>query len=257
MKPKTFVSLVVRAFQLPNILGSRSPGFTYVLLGTDYAMPHDIFKVIELIYHSRYEAEFFLNDIGLIKLRDAVTFNEFMKPPCFPRPNLNYDGQLARVAGWGRVFEGGSQSDLLMKVDLPILSLKECKNAYGVNIIQSSFICAGFNEGGKDSCEGDSGGSLVWQNQSRWYLIGLVSWGIGCARPNSPAPYTRVDKYYDWLDQHMPNVTFLFIIFLIFKAKIFSALDVEKRQLNNQEFNLYEQLTWYLQNLPTFSCTQK
>uniref|UniRef100_T1JDK5 Peptidase S1 domain-containing protein n=1 Tax=Strigamia maritima TaxID=126957 RepID=T1JDK5_STRMM len=90
--------------------------------------------------------------------------------------------------------------DELMPSKVPILSLNKCRNAYGAHSVLSSVICAGWTEGKKDSCEGDSGGPLVWQENQRWYLIGLVSWGYGCARPNYPAIYTRTDYYYDWID---------------------------------------------------------
>ena len=60
--------------------------------------------------------------------------------------------------------------------------------------------------GNKDSCGGDSGGPLYfWSQQAkpRAYLYGLVSRGVGCARPNMPGVYTYVLKYIKWLKNNV------------------------------------------------------
>ncbi|GFR31329.1 serine proteinase stubble [Trichonephila clavata] len=71
-----------------------------------------------------------------------------------------------------------------------------------VEDIPDIFICAGYPNGGKDSCEGDSGGPMVLQeDDGRWVLAGVISWGIGCALPNQPGVYTRITKFAEWINQ--------------------------------------------------------
>ncbi|WP_020657556.1 S1 family peptidase [Amycolatopsis benzoatilytica] len=100
------------------------------------------------------------------------------------------DGAQATVLGWGRLSEGGQRSDVLRSVDVPLVSDSGCKTAYD-SYDASSMVCAGYPEGGKDACQGDSGGPLVIGDT----LIGIVSFGDGCAKAGKPGVYTRVSTY--------------------------------------------------------------
>lgn len=73
------------------------------------------------------------------------------------------------------------------------------KSGYRKNIPPTA-LCAGYAEGGKDSCEGDSGGPLMVRQGQSWILAGIVSNGIKCAEPNLPGVYARVSEYLDWID---------------------------------------------------------
>lgn len=76
--------------------------------------------------------------------------------------------------------EGGSISETLQEVGVPILSNTDCrKTAYGSSRITDNMLCAGISKGGKDSCQGDSGGPLHIHNNTLMHIVGVVSWGEG------------------------------------------------------------------------------
>ena len=62
-------------------------------------------------------------------------------------------------------------------------------------------MCAGHKEGGVDACQGDSGGPLVWKTENGAILVGVVSFGEGCARELKYGVYTRVSDYADWVNK--------------------------------------------------------
>ncbi len=64
-------------------------------------------------------------------------------------------------------------------------------------------VCAGYKNGGKDSCLGDDGGPLFASQSGLYTLHGLVSFGIGCARPGLPGIYARVDNYLPWIQSQI------------------------------------------------------
>lgn len=79
---------------------------------------------------------------------------------------------------------------------VPSVNQTECSKAYNnMGGITDRMICAGFKAGGKDACQGDSGGPLVADNK----LVGVVSWGYGCAKPDYPGVYSRVAAARDWI----------------------------------------------------------
>ncbi|MFI0466792.1 MULTISPECIES: S1 family peptidase [Saccharopolyspora] len=106
-------------------------------------------------------------------------------------PGYAPDSQ-ATILGWGNTTEGGQQADNLQKATVPVVSDETCSGAYG-EYNKDAMVCAGVPEGGVDTCQGDSGGPMVVDNK----LIGVTSWGEGCARPGKPGVYARVGAYHD------------------------------------------------------------
>jgi secreted trypsin-like serine protease len=145
------------------------------------------------------------NDIALIKLSRPAIFNFYVAPICLPHTDrlkkFDLEGQSLVVAGWGRT-ESGSQSNIKQKVDVPVVSARQCQEVLETKVTDSLQICAGGVKG-KDSCNGDSGGPLMkhhWDDKKQFvFLAGIVSYGKDCGREGYPAVYTRVSSYIDWI----------------------------------------------------------
>ncbi|MCT9090796.1 serine protease [Streptomyces sp. ASQP_92] len=101
-------------------------------------------------------------------------------------------GAGATVFGWGDISGKGNYPTTLYAGPVTVLSEASCARAYPPNSDEpydaATMLCAGDPKGGHDACQGDSGGPLVAGGR----LIGLVSWGNGCALPDYPGVYTRV-----------------------------------------------------------------
>jgi trypsin len=109
-------------------------------------------------------------------------------------------GQPLEVTGWGTTTEGGDVARSLLKATVPYVDNATCNAPAAYNgIIKLGMMCAGYRDGGVDSCQGDSGGPLVWRTPDGPLLVGVVSWGEGCARKLKYGVYTRAAIYADWI----------------------------------------------------------
>jgi len=152
------------------------------------------------------------SDITLLKLSQQLRFDSYAQPACLPKlANENYDyapGTNVIVSGWGSTqaaYATRSAPSILQEVTVPLISDETCKrgDVYG-NMITSSMFCAGkLGIGGVDSCQGDSGGPVVKKIDGKWTVLGVVSWGMGCARPGKPGVYTRVARFEQWIQDTM------------------------------------------------------
>ena len=166
-----------------------------------------------LILHENYDPVSLVNDIALIRLAEPLpaSRSELVQLQSERLERVfGFPGACAVVTGWGETeprgrnrsrndAQGNPVPEQLRAVDLPILDNGTCAEAYPGEI-WPSMVCAGYAQGTMDSCKGDSGGPLVVPGgPTGWTQIGVVSWGYGCARPNSYGVYTRVSHYIDWI----------------------------------------------------------
>lgn len=146
--------------------------------------------------HPKYNNILLYNDIAVLQLKKPFKLTPEVHNVPLPQ-NPPVPKTLCQVSGWGYLNQDVPiVSNALMYVSLPIRSRKECCKLYE-NIIDLSAgtFCAGYLKGGKDACQGDSGGGMICNG----ILTGIVSGGMGCAVPLLPGIYTDIFYYLDWI----------------------------------------------------------
>ncbi|KAI1289437.1 Mite allergen Der p 3 [Halotydeus destructor] len=173
-----------------------------VVGSTSTRLPGSRVSISKIVAHKGYNTVSLANDIALLKTAQPI--RELLKQDdgrvhgvCLPRGQEEFNGKTM-VSGWGLLTENGQLSSSLRAVDLALMTDGQCRRFYG-NRIVDTMVCAGYEEGGKDACQGDSGGPLVKEIDGVNVLVGVVSWGFGCARRHNPGVYTQVSKYVDWI----------------------------------------------------------
>ncbi len=160
--------------------------------------------------HPDYQPNNFLNDIAIIKLKRASELTPLPLADPSLTDSLGNQGAL-KVYGWGVTKMGDADlPDVLQSVTVPFQTDERCQIIYRENEqYWEKFICAGEDSGGKDSCQGDSGGPLVKEINGETALVGIVSWGEGCALHSRYGVYTQVSAYLDWIEQRRRGITLL------------------------------------------------
>merc|ERR1712110_1327983 len=157
--------------------------------------------------HPNYNSGTTNYDFAIVRLAEPVQLGVRAMPACLADSSMGDEalgGQTVTVSGWGTTSFGGSQATVLQSVNVPAMTNAACRDSsYGENQITDAMLCAGQAEGGIDSCQGDSGGPLTYTTGGKTYLVGVVSWGIGCTSPGFPGVYARVTHVRDWIDQQM------------------------------------------------------
>lgn len=165
----------------------------------NYATGGQLIPVQSVAQHADYNNQTLTNDISILKLAAELNMRlsgvRAIKLP--DQDAAIRDGSAALVAGWGYTSEnGGNISSVLRLVTVLLVNQKKC-NESNSGAIDDGMVCAA--RSGRDSCTYDSGGPLTLNNR----LIGIVSWGAGCARPDKPGVYTRVAYFRDWIDNNV------------------------------------------------------
>ena len=142
------------------------------------------------------------SDLALLELKEPIFFTKTVRPLCLPgkRETLPIPGTECVVSGWGRVQAKGSNSDVLRKVSVPLVSWDDCKLQY--DYLPDDAICAGSSsEGSADACLSDSGGPLACRNNDddKWVLVGVVSGGEGCGN-GKYGYYANIFHNREWIE---------------------------------------------------------
>ncbi|GAB7050079.1 serine protease [Catenuloplanes indicus JCM 9534] len=152
-------------------------------------------RVVRMIVASRYQQVTEGDDWALLQLDRRLNL-----PTITVNDAPGYDAGRFTVIGWGATGEDQAQQRTLRYAEVPLVADRTCVSAYraaGYTYRPDEMLCAGYvADGRRDACYGDSGGPLVRRDAyGAWRQIGVVSWGIGCARPGLPGVYTQLSAH--------------------------------------------------------------
>ncbi|XP_061462994.1 transmembrane protease serine 12-like [Rhineura floridana] len=168
-------------------------------------------RVRAIMAHCRYNNKTHENDIALFKLRQSITYNDYIQPICLPEtPLVLTDDNPCYISGWGLKKENGTPSYILQEAQVHVFPRQVC-NRYDwyAGALSRNELCAGSESGRVDSCQGDSGGPLMcyFPNKIKYYLVGITSYGVGCGRPKLPGIYVHTANYRSWIDSRLLGKT--------------------------------------------------
>lgn len=156
----------------------------------------------KIIIHPDYSSR--VNDVAIVRAEDRFDYSMKIGPACLPFNYMqrSFTGEVVTALGWGTTSFGGGKSEVLMKVNLHVISTHECVKFQPKASIKQ--ICTYDKD--KDSCQFDSGGPELWHNPStnRLTLLGIISYGKTCA-DESPGVASRVTRFLDFIVKSTPG----------------------------------------------------
>ncbi|KAK9871237.1 hypothetical protein WA026_011513 [Henosepilachna vigintioctopunctata] len=154
-----------------------------------------VYDIEEFRIHENYNDKEIRNDIGIIKLKKSITFNNNIRSISLGKEDIG-GGKSLILTGWGKTQYPGKTTKKLQKIDLVSVSDSDCAKIYAEHVDQRNLCTEG--KPGRGACQGDSGGPLVFEGTQ----VGIVSWGIACAK-GKPDVFTDVSSFGNWIVEHM------------------------------------------------------
>ncbi|NXG01332.1 ACRO protein, partial [Sakesphorus luctuosus] len=173
---------------------------------TDKGPSAQMRRIKQVRIHKDYNVTVY--DIAVLELEKPITCTPSIQLACLLRPTVSVSPQNCYVAGWG---------DTWVKAEVPAETrLKEAKvllidtelcnsTEWNMGRMTPDSVCAGYPEGGTNTCQLDSGGPLVCKDSKAdiYWQVGLTSWAFGCARPKKPTVFMSTQYYYNWIQEQI------------------------------------------------------
>ncbi|CAN0325633.1 unnamed protein product, partial [Bubo scandiacus] len=172
-------------------------------------------NIKRLLVHEHYSSTSERNDIALLELDQPVQCGYSIQLACVPDASLRVSElTTCYVSDWrSTTARSGGSTDVLQEAKVHLIDVNLCNSSrWYRGAVHPHNLCTGYPQGGIDTCQGDSGGPLVCKdnNADYFWLVGVTSWGRGCARAKQPGVYTSTQPFYDWILEQMglsPAVT--------------------------------------------------
>jgi len=188
-----------------KLISALGGGIWTVILGDwdrDNSEGPELEMIVEkIVVHPNFTD--YQNDIALLRLPSNI---KTIEPICLPQQEEPSVGLRCITTGWGQTTNNGQLESRLHQSMLRVVDTRDCGKLYGLKYgvkIGSGHVCAGPERGHiSGTCVGDSGGPLQCNyKDGKWYLVGLTSFGSGCAKPGYPDVFVRVATYTKWIHQ--------------------------------------------------------
>ncbi|XP_043945246.1 transmembrane protease serine 12-like isoform X1 [Protopterus annectens] len=186
----------------------RYPDMVHVVAGTNRfseTPEHtEIPKASLIILHDGFgvKGEGFIHDIALVKLERPIEFSDSIQPICIPTSDTLETFSKCFISGWGVLDEFGEYSDELLTSEIKVTTTDIC-NETGMyaGILTEDVICAGEQFVKDEMYKGDIGSPFSCFNHedSRFYLLGISSWGADHGAMHLPQIYTKTSSYACWI----------------------------------------------------------
>ena len=166
------------------------------------------FFVEHSVLHPKYNPDTVDYDVALLRIPtdENEELPEDQNVACLPGPGqpLPPVGTKCTIIGWGKEKNSDVMgTDILHEAEIPIVSKTQCLNVYEDYYITDNMFCAGYKGGRIDSCAGDSGGPLLCEQDGRWTVYGVTSFGEGCGREGKFGIYAQVPNFVQWIEREL------------------------------------------------------
>lgn len=188
-----------RVLTAAHCISGYRPSSVRVIVGrTDLRSTQGVERQVQRAWvHPDYRSPTEGADVAVLFLDRAVPYSTL---PLETDQDAYPPGRPALVLGWGYTSERGPSSPVLRRAQIPLVADSDCAAIYR-EFNPYAMVCAGDAGGRMDACYGDSGGPLIAGDR----LIGVTSWGSGCARQGAPGVYSRVASYASEIEQQLEN----------------------------------------------------
>merc|ERR1739844_519008 len=165
-----------------------------------------VINVKKATMHPDYNKKTMDNDIAVLGLAEELTFTDKIKPACLPSSaTKDFSGTASTISGWGGTIGYGPKDPQpkqpqqcgLKETMVKVLAGSDSKCSRVLGTSSSAIkLCAWSKD--TDTCQGDSGGPLTVPENGKYTLVGVVSYGWGCAS-STPGIYARVQGFLPWI----------------------------------------------------------
>lgn len=166
------------------------PSTVVLRAGSTWRKNGTIIPIVEVIAHPEYDNPAFDKDVAVMKTAEPITFTDTIKPIALPKKGEYLkENSMIMVSGWGKTNQADNTiPENLMDVEIPVVPYWQCLAVYFTVLTRNMWCGGNFYLGGKGTCQGDSGGTAVQNDQA----VGIVSFGHGCGQRFSPSVFADI-----------------------------------------------------------------